>query len=179
MEEKAQDRAINALLEKKFDIQKRNPISFFGNLYYNTYLNWLRDNKARLKKEKGRAEPIGHEREPVAYDPVSLFAPFISWVILDRGNITERFLVFASVHYPELTPEDAKINQSALCDYLATFPNSKEPKKQKGKISKIMEEVTKLRRDCNRLNDMRDKGLRNNLVGLKNIIEKRLKIGKE
>lgn len=176
METKARDRAVDALLKKKFDITKANPVSFFGNLYYNTYLNAIRDKKCEQRKvekvEGSVTEPERPKEEAAPIDPVSLFAPFVAWI---QGDAEKRFPVFCSIHYPELFA-DKVISKSALEDYLATFPGTKQPKGRGLNIAQLMADVCKLRKKCNTHNDMSNEGLRNNLVGLRNIIDKRLKI---
>jgi hypothetical protein len=175
MNDKARERAIDALLKKKFDITKNNPVSFFGNLWYNTFLNYLRDNKKKHQKENpNQAEPPRSEREPLPRDPVALFAPFISWILADK-RVAERFLVFASIHYPELIPHDAKLSATLQADYIETFPSAKKPKARNQNVSELMTQIIQLRKAINRQNDMRNEGLRNNMEGLKNIIEKRVK----
>ena len=189
MEEKAQERAVDALLKGKFNVRKRNPVSFFGNLYYNTYLNAIRDKKKLIAREAHNEDalpdgrPKYREPEPigVAHDPVSLFSPFISWILIEsKGEmIGERFLVFASAYYPELLSPDMTPSPSLVDNYKATFPSGAKPKRSLWNINNLMGQISKLRRKCNTHHNMSNEGLRNNLLGLKNIIEKRLRIGKE
>jgi hypothetical protein len=181
MMQAGQDLALDAILKHKYDLNKTKAVSFFARIYYNAALNYItREYKPRLRAEGVLKE--GTELRPRRKDkeanPFEILAPILAWVLEGKGaEINKRFLAMIQINYPELS--DKESDETTLNHYAKTFPTALEGHKvkkfsQRNKITDFMGDINNLRRKCNTHNDFRNEGLRNNLKGLSNIIEKRL-----